>query len=133
MRSTPFAAIAICLVTFAIGIGRGVAQPANIQSPYTTIWDVSGNRLLDSCKSNETGIFCLGYVMGVSDGIASRQLVESSTAPLSWRPVCAPKGMSAGQLRDVVVKYLDDHQEERHEAASVLALVAMRKAWPCLR
>ncbi len=40
-------------------------------------------------------------------------------------------GVTNGQVRDVVVKYLKDHPEERHFLASILAVKALSKAFPC--
>ena len=61
----------------------------------------------------------LGYVLGVADSA-------------SWESVaCAPANVTAGQLADVVLKYLQDHPEERHKAAVGLVATALINAFPC--
>ena len=106
------------------------ARSEGADKPYQRIWPATGNRLLESCRS-EDGV-CLGWIIGLSDGIAILQIVGSSTpGGIDWQPVCTPKGVSPDQLKDVVVKFLVGHPEKRHEQASLLILEAMRLAWPC--
>ena len=45
--------------------------------------------------------------------------------------ICIPKGMLTGQLQDVLLKYLRDHPEKRHNSTPFFAFWAVRKAWPC--
>jgi hypothetical protein len=68
--------------------------------------------------------------MGLSDGIEAAEAAHSKS--LSGRTVyCDPGRMASGQVRDVFVKYLRDHPEERHQIAELLFLLAMQKAFPC--
>ena len=46
---------------------------------------------------------------------------------------CPPqgRGITVGQLVEVVVNYLRDHPEARHYAANSVAGVALKQAFPC--
>jgi hypothetical protein len=45
--------------------------------------------------------------------------------------VCIPSEATLAQVRDVVIRYLQEHPEERHYAASSLSLRALVLAFPC--
>lgn len=80
-----------------------------------------GNALFDACSDDGSDYHagqCLGYVTGVFDSFDGRY-------------VCAPKSVTAGQATDIVVKYLTDHPEKRHELASFLVASALMDAFPC--
>ena len=77
----------------------------------------TGNKLLEECEAAEPmrQAFCLAYIIGATDvgGMDGQVFPER-------RRTCAPDGVSNGQLRDVVVKYLKEHPETRHYAAALL-------------
>ncbi len=85
----------------------------------------TGNQMMGLCHSAEAfgqGL-CVGFAMAVA-GLAS------------WLPYDAPAAcfmetVTLGQLRDIMVKYLDDHPEELHYSATSLAAKAFAKAFPC--
>jgi hypothetical protein len=89
---------------------------------------MTGNDLLESCGSagHFGQAFCLGYVAGVTDLDGP----DGSAFP-ERRRSCVAENVSNGQVRDVVVKYLKDHPEERHIQASILIVKAMAQAFPC--
>lgn len=98
-----------------------LALPAQAQTFKT------GNDLLELCRSKlptELAI-CIGYVVGVSDAITA--------APNQYGPqrVCVPVGATQGQVRDLVVKRLEQHPEVRHFRAASSAYVALQEAFPC--
>jgi hypothetical protein len=78
-----------------------------------------GNALLSDCESNDafSAGACLGYVTGAHDGLGPRL-------------VLVPENATAGQIKDVVVKYLRDNPESRNLPAGVLVMLALVKAWP---
>jgi hypothetical protein len=86
----------------------------------------SGNDLYRRCQSNdyyEQGM-CLGLVIGAIDEWQN------------WRegahlPPCVPSTVETGQLRDVVVKYLEDHPKLRDQSAWALVVQATVRAWNC--
>ena len=74
---------------------------------------------------------CLGYIEGVHDagkvldrGTDKRQWISGWTA-------CVPDGVSAGQLVEVVKKWLREHPAEWHYAAGGLVTAAFEEAFPC--
>ncbi len=101
-----------------------VSASANAQRVSTT----TGNDLLESCESkgNFEQAFCLGYITGVTD----IEGLDSAVYP-ERRRSCVPENVTNGQARDVVVKYLKDHPEERHLQAAILVAKAMGQAFPC--
>ena len=102
------------------------AMPAEVQAGYYT-----GNQMLEICESkqiHENG--CLGFYAGVRDTLPL--LGAFLPASNSARPnVCVPDGVTHFQLRDVAIKYMRAHPEDRHLLASALAMVAYAQAWPC--
>ncbi|MCW0220656.1 MAG: Rap1a/Tai family immunity protein [Prosthecobacter sp.] len=70
---------------------------------------------------------CLGYTMGLSDGLSLLQLGK----PDRWTPICIPEGVNIGQKRDVILDYIAKNPANRHEMISMLAIMAWRSAWPC--
>jgi len=87
---------------------------------------VTGNELVEYCKSNDRGIYwgmCRGYIYGVYD---RQYWVEDSKFES-----CPPDGVTIEQMTSVVRKYLTDRPEKLHSAASALVTVGISLAWPC--
>lgn len=89
---------------------------------------VRGNDLLrycaDSSTPSEQGL-CIGYIEGVEDYSDALSEVRDK------HPQCVPAGVEAGQLKDVVVKYLRDNPARRQVFAGVLVYDAIATAWHC--
>jgi len=80
----------------------------------------SGNDLIEKLTSQsafEKGA-SLGYIMGVAD----------TTLGLYH---CASRNVTAGQVQDIVKKYLLERPENRHMTADVIVTAAMAIAFPC--
>ena len=95
----------------AIAIALGLTTPMQAQS-------YSGNDLLQHCSADggfSTGV-CQGYIRAIAD---------------TFRPGCAPAGVTYGQVKDVVVKHLRENPQTRHREAVDLIGEAMSQAWPC--
>lgn len=79
----------------------------------------------DSVRADEINT-CLGYLAGVSD---------SDRAAPAWRSqkslFCVPQGVTASQLRRVLVAYLHQHAEQMEFNASILVGNAFLDAYPC--
>jgi hypothetical protein len=86
----------------------------------------SGNDLHQHCQETETQVWCLAYVLGVNDALASVAAVGVAK-PI----ICLSPTMQARQLMDTVKRHLEDHPETRHEGASGLVALALKKAFPC--
>lgn len=99
---------------------------AHAQNPIASTY--SGNDLLRDCSDRDTASlfsFCLGYINGIRDGAVFAS-VSSGTKQFFE----ISEKVELGQLRDVVVKYLKEHPEERHLHATVLVYKALREAFP---
>jgi hypothetical protein len=79
---------------------------------------LNGNQLFAACQQDDR--LCFGYVLGVT---ASAQLASS---------VCLPSDtVTSGQLKDVVMLWLQNHPEIRHKSASSLVMQALGEKFPC--
>ena len=93
----------------------------------------TGNELLEACSATngttayeyKSGI-CSGYVLGIADEL------DLENAQLG-RGSCFSDEVTLGQLRDVVLKYLQEHPEHRDLDAAVLVRSAFASAYPACR
>jgi len=96
----------------------------------------TGNNLLEICSANpkQTKITvdymelseCHGYIMGVSDTHST--FVEWKYIEPFW---CSPDGVTTGQEKAVVVKYLKENPQKLHLTASSLVMTALNATFPC--
>jgi hypothetical protein len=61
----------------------------------------------------------MGYIQGVHD------------IGTDYRAICSPPSATAGQIAEVVIKYLRAHPEKLHLGGEVLISQALREAFPC--
>ena len=80
----------------------------------------TGNSLLRECQDDSMVLACTGYITGATDLMA-----------FTSYPICVPKGVDRGQLRDIVVKDLVAHPEGRQSPAGLLIIKALGDAFPC--
>ena len=86
--------------------------------------DATGNQLYDACSAPEQnqvyGAACLSLIDGVSQvgKIRGDFCIRTS-------------GVTMGQSRAVVLRYLEIHPELRHQPAGLLVLQALMQAFPC--
>lgn len=85
-------------------------------------WD--GNKLFAECR--KTTKLCDAYLAGLAD-----MAVKEAGVALPSAAVCFPEGTSLRQLREVVLKQLNDYPQGRGEPAVYIALTAIKAAWPC--
>jgi hypothetical protein len=84
-----------------LAVALAAASPA--QATMTMF--KNGNALLADCLGDNP-LFCYGYVEAVADAM---KLFGQ------WqRPECPPIDVTAGQVRDVVVNFLQAHLADRH-------------------
>lgn len=91
----------------------------------------TGNDLLTECEAGEPprsdslnwGI-CMGYVTGAADALGFWSAVGTGKS-------CIPQGSQAGQMRDIVIKYLRDNPARRHFDAQALVFGALKEAFGC--
>ena len=97
----------------------------------TTTRNFSGNEMLPHCRAlvddNSATTPGSGFCAGVITTLFWSQPIFSEQ-----HKFCAPKGgVTRGQTRQVVLHYLESHPERLHLSIRLLALEAMREAWPC--
>jgi hypothetical protein len=79
----------------------------------------TGNELLRDMQSDAMDqMHALGYVLGVVD------VHIRST-------ICPPDGVKAGQVHDVVKKFLEENPAVRHFSADSLIQYRLEQVWPC--
>lgn len=61
--------------------------------------------------------WCAGFLEGV--------------AVMNGSAFCTPDGVTVGQMRDVLLKYLDTHPAHRHRDYRAITLEALVRAFPC--
>lgn len=82
---------------------------------------MTGNDLLRRIADPENAVhrsIVLGYIMAVSDvghGIDH----------------CAPAAVTAGQLRDLVHKWLRENPADRHHSGADIIMHVLQEAYPC--
>jgi hypothetical protein len=81
---------------------------------------LSGNSLLQKLESTEITdrLVGLGYVMGVSDTQQGKYH-------------CSGAQVTAGQTRDVVIKYMKNNPQNRDLTADVVVTISLGLAFPC--
>jgi hypothetical protein len=110
---------------FPLCIALAAVAASSAAYPQTEAFK-SGNALLRECvSSNEVfRASCTAYIVGVVDSVESFRANNGNTP-------CAPRTVEAGQLRDVVVKFLQENPTQRDAPAAVIVTVAYAKAWGC--
>jgi hypothetical protein len=116
-------ALAAPLVLADVPAQAAAQQPARAQAlAQQPARAHTGNELLEECKSKGAlGLFCLGFVRGLAEGLT----LWRSFAPES-AITCIPAGITTGQLKDVVVKWLADNPKDRHLGADAIVARAFR-------
>lgn len=98
-----------------------VATAANSDAAQAGFWD--GNRLFYFCNRAAGVEACTAYIMGVADAMA--------IGPVVSHRACFPNGVTAGQVKDVVLNYLRAQPQRRHNVGVQLVAEALAEAFPC--
>jgi hypothetical protein len=85
---------------------------------------VDGNNLLEQCRSKaQLGqAFCRGYILAIADS----KLESNAT-----RNICVPRSVTVDQLRDIVVKYLEQNARYGHLPANFLVHNSLWEVFSC--
>jgi hypothetical protein len=121
MKAALVAAVALAGMA---AVGEARAQEAEVRAFY------NGNQLLAFCESRterDVGT-CLGIIAGAADMLSE---ISAPGGNFSGFRACIPKSATAGQARDVVVRELRAHPENRNYTAASLAADALARAFPC--
>jgi Rap1a immunity proteins len=99
----------------------GLCSAAQAEGYFRT-----GNQLYSECNSGDVTdvAMCLGYVMGILDQI-------ELYADVSKTRTCIPANVTAGQVKDVVLKQMIEDPANRNLPASSIVFQAAFKAWGC--
>lgn len=98
----------------------------------------TGNDLLAECQSDssvETGS-CLGYVAGVADTLDDPTVYSTKlkTGVTAYRPrACFRENVTVGQMRDIVVKWMQDHPQIRDMSANGQVEGALSEEFSCYK
>jgi Rap1a immunity proteins len=103
------------------------AFASQVSDRNVVVSDLDGNRLLHICSESEDSHsdFCSGFIVGARDGAVLATKLRDAKAILD-----VPVEVKQEQMLAVVVKYLNDHPEERHKQAALLVIFALSKAFP---
>lgn len=94
-----------------------------LAAPLRAEW-MSGAQLEETCTASAPvdRAMCLSYVMGVLDGMRGME-----------RPPRVPDDVSAGQVRDVVVRYLAENPARGPLQGREVVRAAVAAQWPALQ
>lgn len=87
----------------------------------------TGSELLEDCSANKEpgwGV-CHGFIIAVG---SSSDCQNSFMGEFYFS---LPEGATAGQIKKIVIKYLNEHPEKLHLPAAPLAAAALSEAFPC--
>lgn len=83
----------------------------------------TGNTLYSRCENGSS----ISYIMGVTDGLALIGNIHGSNIKF----VCLPSAATAGQINDIVCKYLRENPENRAQIAPVIIWNALAPSFKC--
>jgi hypothetical protein len=99
---------------------------------HATSTFMNGNKLLALCQAEGNRgdldeILCLGYVQGIADGYEAMSRVAKALG--GDAAGCIRHVIEVRQVRDVIVRHLQEHPEQRHYPAASLSIIAITKAF----
>jgi hypothetical protein len=98
-----------------------------------SVFRSTGNDLVADCTGTlNKQAQCLKYIEGVVDGwtIALKTSARVNKAQ-NENNMCIPKGVTAGNLQKVVLRYADEHPEQLYREANIIVTLAIGNAFPC--
>jgi hypothetical protein len=109
-----------------------VAQPVDAQQPDTN----SANYLLPACKNflataDSRPTYTSAFYQGVCVGAVDTLHLLIRILPETTFRSCPPAQVTTGQELRVIIAYIEAHPQRMHENFRILAIEAMREAWPC--
>ena len=101
-------------------------EPARAETLVTYL---NGNALYADCTEGNAR-YCTGYIIGIVDAAALFKALAASNKndPIL---ICTPDDATQGQVRDVVIRWLEENPEQRHLAAPSLVLEAIFEKFTC--
>ena len=94
----------------------------------------TGNELLSHCEqTHQIGEgFCMGFIYGVDEGFYAAEFLYRRPKP-EEKIYCKPANVTAGQMKDIVIQYLRQNPQTRHQPAGIPVLESFQGAFPCRR
>jgi hypothetical protein len=95
--------------------------------------DFSGSQLLSICdksggaRDERVATGCTAWIIGFTSGL----FVAQTASKNGDDGVCIPDGVTAGQARETIQKFMQDHPSTQHEMAAVISFAALKQAFPC--
>jgi hypothetical protein len=132
MKRTAFCFLSLAFLYFSlVAHGQKVDHTTGQAPPpakNVVVSDIQGTELLRSCNMGfgTNGFqFCEAFIEGVRDGVVLATELRNA------KPIIeTPAGAKQEQLKDAVLKYLNEHPEEHHKPAAVLVVAALSQAFP---
>ena len=87
--------------------------------------------LSDQSSSKVHSIVERTHAMGYLTGLLEAFVIMNDITPELKLFCLPPSGISAGDAKNVVIKWLEAHPARRNEQARILVLYALRDAYPC--
>ena len=127
MRSL-FLLLVLCLSASSTAAATGTGSGNDLLEQCNTAIRFSDNGKLGEATASEAFRigFCLGLVHGAVETIRAQQIGFGHT-----EFGCIPDAIENGQAARIVVKYLKEHPDQLHQDDALLAISALRQAYPC--
>jgi hypothetical protein len=119
-----FSNISLMFQTMLIAIAATLFVIFALPTPSTIAGFVDGSWLQAQCEADAHGA-CLAYLMGVVDALNQAESITDRTL------ICLPTEVTAGQLRLVVLKALQERPEQLHYSAVDIVTRAVSFGFPC--
>jgi hypothetical protein len=117
---------AILIVLFAALSGVALGAPGDESRHATGV--IKGCRLLADGKMARSNLDAMEF--GVCLGLLQAIWFTGSHLQPNMRH-CAPSNLSTEQVAKVFLRYADQHPERLNDGPEILAIEALRTAWPC--
>jgi hypothetical protein len=132
MKRTALGFLSLAFLYFSlVAHGQKVDHTTGQATPPTKnvgVSDIQGTELLRSCNMPFGAIgfqFCEAFILGIRDGVVLATELRDA------KPIIeTPAEAKQEQLKDAVLKYLNEHPEEHHKPAAVLVVAALSQAFP---
>ena len=98
---------------------------------------LKGKEWLSQCKgiTNIQRSSCFSYIRGLDDMNSLFNQLEIYSKQednyYSFPKICYPKGVTFGQLKKILIKWLNESPEKLHEELNFLYIMMMRETFPC--
>ena len=109
------------LTKMALLASLSMTAPASAQWAF-----VDGNELHKWCTTPQWEELCVSYIKGTWDMM---DLLQRSRPPQTF--VCVPNEVTASQMKEVVMKWVNSRPDLRHHSASSLVRNSLVDVWKC--